>query len=169
MGESAPLPGETKLWRRFLKSSEGSAAVEFALILNILFLMILGMLEFGLAFSYRQVIINASREGARYGAVYRVDNLENPVLPTQRTPSISDWVLLDLPPPQRRPGAEKHFAGGLQPHSQGGTSTHGSPPRQQFAGHRYLRISFFDHEQAPASIGGQNDPARNHRHAGRMR
>ena len=93
MGESAPLPGETKLWRRFLRSSEGSAAVEFAIVLNLLLLMIMGMLEFGLAFSMKQVIINASREGARYGVVYQVDNLGNPVLPTQRIPSISDWVL----------------------------------------------------------------------------
>jgi len=105
MGESAPLPGETKLWRRFLKSSEGAAAVEFALILNILFLMILGMLEFGLAFSMRQVIINASREGARYGIVYTaVPTADGTVVrvppinfPSANKASISDWVLLGPP------------------------------------------------------------------------
>jgi len=93
MGESAPLPGETKLWRRFLRNSEGGAAVEFALILNILFLMILGMLEFGLAFSYRQVIINASREGAQYGIAYKVDPQGNQVPPVNLGPSINNWVL----------------------------------------------------------------------------
>jgi Flp pilus assembly protein TadG len=93
MGESAPSPGQTKLWRRFLKGSEGAAAVEFALVLNLLFLLILGMLEFGLAFSYRQVIINASREGARYGVVFRVDAQGNRIPPTQLTPPIGQFVL----------------------------------------------------------------------------
>jgi Flp pilus assembly protein TadG len=93
------LPGETKLWRRFLKSSEGAAAVEFALVLNILFLMILGMLEFGLAFSMRQVIINASREGARYGIVLTVDGQGNRVAPVNfpsaspPKPSIREFIL----------------------------------------------------------------------------
>ena len=73
--------------------------MEFALILNILFLMILGMMEFGLAFSMRQVIINASREGARYGIVFTVDALGNRVapanFPSAQPPkaSISNWVL----------------------------------------------------------------------------
>jgi len=93
MRESASLPGATKPWRRFLKNSEGAAAVEFALILNLLFLMILGMLEFGLAFSYRQVIINASREGARYGVAFRVDPQGNRIPPLFITPSISQFVL----------------------------------------------------------------------------
>lgn len=93
MGKLAPLTGEAKLWRRFLKGSEGAAAVEFAIILNVLFLMILGMLEFGLAFSYRQVVINASREGARYGVVYRVDALGNRMSPTQLIPPIGEFVL----------------------------------------------------------------------------
>ena len=93
MGESAPLPGETKLWRRFLRSTEGSAAVEFAIILNLLFLMIMGMMEFGMAFSMRQVIINASREGARYGIAYKVDTQGIRVPPTQLTPSIRNFIL----------------------------------------------------------------------------
>ena len=93
MGESAPLPGETRLGRRFLRSSEGSAAVEFAIVLNLLLLMIMGMLEFGLAFSMKQVIINASREGARYGIAYRVDALGDRIVPLNLGPSISNWVL----------------------------------------------------------------------------
>lgn len=84
---------ETKPGRPFLRSSEGSAAVEFALILNLLLLMIIGMLEFGLAFSMRQVIINASREGARYGIAFRVDASGNRIAPSLFNPSISNWIL----------------------------------------------------------------------------
>jgi Flp pilus assembly protein TadG len=99
MAESAPLPGETRSGRRFLRNAEGSAAVEFAIILNLLLLMIIGMLEFGLAFSMRQVIINASREGARYGIVFTVDGTGNRVapinFPSAQPPkaTIQDWVL----------------------------------------------------------------------------
>lgn len=48
---------------------EGVAAIEFALILPVLFLIIFGIIEFGLLLFNKQVITNASREGARYGIV----------------------------------------------------------------------------------------------------
>jgi len=83
----------SKLGRQWLRNAEGGAAVEFALVLNILFLFILGMLEFGLAFSMRQVIINASREGARYGITYRVGAGGNRIAPINLNPSISNWIL----------------------------------------------------------------------------
>lgn len=57
-----------KLWRR----ENGSALVEFALILPILVLLLFGVIEFGLLLYNQQVITNASREGARYGIVSRV-------------------------------------------------------------------------------------------------
>jgi Flp pilus assembly protein TadG len=93
MGEPAPFFGESNIWRRLLRSSEGTSAVEFAIVLNLLILLIMGMLEFGLAFSMRQVIINASREGARYGIVYKVDAAGDRIAPANLTPSIHDWVL----------------------------------------------------------------------------
>jgi Flp pilus assembly protein TadG len=43
----------------------GAAAVEFALIAPVLFLMIFGMIEFGRAVMVQQILTNASREGAR--------------------------------------------------------------------------------------------------------
>jgi Flp pilus assembly protein TadG len=93
MGKPAPSPGQANFWRRLLRSSEGTAAVEFVLVFNLLFIMIMGMLEFGLAFSMRQVIINASREGARYGITFTVNAQGNRVAPTLLIPSISNWVL----------------------------------------------------------------------------
>jgi Flp pilus assembly protein TadG len=46
---------------------QGSAAVEFALLLPVLVLLIFGIIEFGVLLYDQQVITNASREGARYG------------------------------------------------------------------------------------------------------
>ena len=50
------------------KSSErGAAIVELAIVLPLLLVMLAGMVEFGLLFYNKQVITNASREGARAG------------------------------------------------------------------------------------------------------
>ena len=52
------------------KSGErGAAAVEFALLLPVLVLILFGIIEFGLLLYDQQVITNASREGARAGIV----------------------------------------------------------------------------------------------------
>jgi Flp pilus assembly pilin Flp len=52
---------------------EGAAAVEFALLLPLLVLLLFGLIEFGFAFSTRIQATNAAREGARR-AVVGVDN-----------------------------------------------------------------------------------------------
>jgi len=49
----------------------GIAAVEFALVLPLLLLILFGIVEFGVAFYDQAVITNASREGARAGVVLR--------------------------------------------------------------------------------------------------
>lgn len=58
--------------RRFkiFSRCEGVAVVEFAIILPILLLLILGGMDFGHAYYIEHVITNASREGARYGSRY---------------------------------------------------------------------------------------------------
>jgi Flp pilus assembly protein TadG len=53
------------------KGREGQAMVEFALVIPVLLLLLLGIIEFGLLLYNQQVITNASREGARYGIVAR--------------------------------------------------------------------------------------------------
>lgn len=50
-------------------NQRGAAAVEFALILPVLLLILFGVIEFGLVMFNKQVITNASREGARFGIV----------------------------------------------------------------------------------------------------
>src|SRR5215470_4576714 len=45
----------------------GATIVEAALVLSTFFLLVLGTLWFGLAFSAYQSVVTAAREGARYG------------------------------------------------------------------------------------------------------
>jgi Flp pilus assembly protein TadG len=47
----------------------GAAAVEFGIILPLLMLILFGIIEFGMIMYSREVITNASREGARTGIV----------------------------------------------------------------------------------------------------
>ena len=55
------------------RSSQGQGLVEFALILPLLLLIILGIVEFGYVFTVYGSLFSAAREGARYGAVQPQD------------------------------------------------------------------------------------------------
>jgi Flp pilus assembly protein TadG len=55
--------------RHRMSRDEGVAAVEFALILPVLALLLFGILEFGRVWSQYQVFQGAAREGARCAAV----------------------------------------------------------------------------------------------------
>jgi hypothetical protein len=57
-------------------SGGGAAALEFALVVNLLLVLIMGMIDFRHAWCLRQVITNASREGARAGVVYPHDVMD---------------------------------------------------------------------------------------------
>jgi Flp pilus assembly protein TadG len=52
-----------------LRSESGASAVEFALLLPVLMLILFGIIEFGLALYQQAILTNASREGARLGIV----------------------------------------------------------------------------------------------------
>jgi Flp pilus assembly protein TadG len=58
----------TRIRRRF-RGQRGAVAVEFALILPVLLLIVLGTIEFGRVYSQFQVFNGAAREGARCAAV----------------------------------------------------------------------------------------------------
>lgn len=67
------------IWPRFrnsLKSEKGSNAVELALLLPVLVMLLFGIFEFGLAYNNYLAITHAAREGARIAAV----DLNNPRL-----------------------------------------------------------------------------------------
>ncbi|MBA7508123.1 hypothetical protein ES705_00043 [subsurface metagenome] len=61
---------------RIIKSEKGASAVEFALILPILIMLVFGIVQFGIAFNNYITITHAAREGARIAAV----DLNNPDL-----------------------------------------------------------------------------------------
>ena len=55
--------------RHKLHREDGAAAVEFALIVGLLMMLVFGMMEYGLAFWQIQSLRAATREGARVAAV----------------------------------------------------------------------------------------------------
>jgi len=54
-----------KVCRLFRIQRRGAAAVEFAIVAPLFFLLVMGMIEYGRMVMVQQVITNASREGAR--------------------------------------------------------------------------------------------------------
>jgi len=61
---------------RIIKNEKGANAVEFALILPVLIVLIFGIFQFGIAYNNYITITHAAREGARRAAV----DLTNPLL-----------------------------------------------------------------------------------------
>jgi len=59
-----PLKRHKRLTRSFC-SEDGAQLVEFALTFPMMLLLMLGIIDFGLAFQRYQVLTNAAREGAR--------------------------------------------------------------------------------------------------------
>jgi Flp pilus assembly protein TadG len=55
--------------RTGVQKEAGATAVEFALVLPLLLLLILGIIEFGLLFYQQAIVVTASREGARAGII----------------------------------------------------------------------------------------------------
>lgn len=69
------LPGRRVPGAGSARRQSGIAAMEFALILPLLLLVVFGVVGFGIAILDKVVITNASREAARQGTVYRGVNL----------------------------------------------------------------------------------------------
>lgn len=55
------------------RRNQGQGLVEFALILPLLLLLVMGLIEFGYIFTAYSSLFNAAREGARYGVVHPRD------------------------------------------------------------------------------------------------
>ncbi|MEA3385794.1 MAG: TadE/TadG family type IV pilus assembly protein [Thermodesulfobacteriota bacterium] len=53
-----------------MKNQKGAAAIEFAIVLPVLVLLLVGIMEFSILLYDQAVITNASREGARAGIVF---------------------------------------------------------------------------------------------------
>ncbi|MGQ9687484.1 MAG: TadE/TadG family type IV pilus assembly protein [Desulfobaccales bacterium] len=97
-----------RVWRQWRRDTRGAVMVEFAVASLVFFLIIAGILDLGHAFYMRQVVTNASREGARYGVTYRTDTNGHRIPPCNITPSIASYLLNDyisqtLMPPDANP------------------------------------------------------------------
>lgn len=85
--------------RNPIKREEGVAAVEFALILPVLFLILFGVLEFGRVWSQYQLFQGAAREGARCAAVASSSNcgvqarINNAAQPYSPSPVASQLII----------------------------------------------------------------------------
>jgi len=76
-------------WKRRLKGEHGVVAVEFAICLPVLLLLLAGFFDFGQLFYWQHSVTNASRAGARYGVQayyangtsipHTVDDIQNKV------------------------------------------------------------------------------------------
>ncbi len=60
---------KTSFFRKFCKTEDGAAMVEFAIVAAILSIILLGIIEFGLAAWQKNSVAADVREGARYAIV----------------------------------------------------------------------------------------------------
>ncbi len=58
----------TRLFRRS-EQDDGAVLIEFALVIGLFFMIVFGMVDFGLAINTKTQLTNAGREGARLGTV----------------------------------------------------------------------------------------------------
>lgn len=61
-----------------IRRQRGAAAIEFAIVLPLLIVLVFGIIEFSICLYDKAVITNASREGARAGIVYAGPDLVRP-------------------------------------------------------------------------------------------
>ncbi len=80
------------------KNEKGQSLVEFALVLPVLVLLLVGIFEFGFIFNAYLQINHASREGARTGAVRALDDdIEAVVLQSTPTLDPSNMIITITP------------------------------------------------------------------------
>lgn len=55
-------------------SEKGAAAIEFALLLPVLAMLVFGMIDFGRMLWFQEVLVNATRDGVRQGTLFNSGN-----------------------------------------------------------------------------------------------
>jgi Flp pilus assembly protein TadG len=90
--------------RSYRRNRRAAAAVEFAVVAPVFFLLVFGMIEYGRMVMVQQVITNASREGARQavldGATYaEIDSTVDTYLTSASINAASATVTVSPDPP----------------------------------------------------------------------
>ncbi|MCR4441597.1 MAG: pilus assembly protein [Peptococcaceae bacterium] len=80
--------------KRFLKCGRGQAAVEFALVIPVLLLLLFGIVEFGRIFGASLIVAHSAREGARLGSMGASDS--EIILRVEEAAASLDADLLDI-------------------------------------------------------------------------
>lgn len=75
-------------WKRVLGREDGASAVEFALVVSLLFMVLFGTVQFGIAFNRYQGLTAAAREGGRLASIRATD--DEVVARTKEATSIID-------------------------------------------------------------------------------
>lgn len=75
-----------------IRRRDGAVTVEMAIMLPLFLLLAAGIMDFGHAWYMRQVITNASREGARYGITYQTNTNGARIKPNALSPTIQTKV-----------------------------------------------------------------------------
>jgi len=83
--------GDEGMYKNKLNKEEGAAAVEMAIILPALVMIIFGIFQFGLLFNNYLAITHAAREGARMASV---GNYSESVVIARAIPAIPDSVVV---------------------------------------------------------------------------
>lgn len=71
---------KSSLKRNKIRDEQGGALVEFAIVMPLLMLILGGIIDFGALYYNKQVLTNASREGARSGVVRQLDADGNKII-----------------------------------------------------------------------------------------
>jgi Flp pilus assembly protein TadG len=83
------------------RSDRGAELVEFALVLPLMLLMLLGIIDFGLLFQRFQVVTNAAREGARVATLPGYGDVDIETRVTQFLTAGGLTEAPTIPPPTR--------------------------------------------------------------------
>ena len=67
-------------FKRIRKNQRGNALIEFALVIPILLLLVMGIIEFGYIFNGYIILTGAAREGARVAVVGKTDEISEKVI-----------------------------------------------------------------------------------------
>lgn len=83
---------------KVLRNQKGQALVEFALILPIILLLILGIVQFGMLLNSYLSLTNAAREGARTGSLGSLDyEIKNTIVGTSPSLNAGNMVITISP------------------------------------------------------------------------